>query len=48
MNTPIRRIGFLVMIMFLALMAQPTWVQYGQAGDPPAFAAKLREVLAEG
>src|SRR5690625_13424 len=30
------------MIMFLALMAQTTWVQYGQAGDPNADSRDTR------
>ena len=47
MNTPIRRIGFLVMIMFLALMAQTTWVQYGQAGDLNADSRNTRTVYHE-
>ncbi len=47
MNTPIRRIGLLVMIMFLALMAQTTWVQYGQAGDLNADSRNTRTVYHE-
>lgn len=47
MNTPIRKIGFLVMIMFLALMAQTTWVQYGQAGDLNADSRNTRTVYHE-
>lgn len=47
MNTPIRRIGFVVMIMFLALMAQTTWVQYGKAGELNADSRNTRTVYHE-
>ncbi|MGC0252565.1 peptidoglycan D,D-transpeptidase FtsI family protein [Pseudactinotalea sp. Z1748] len=33
MNTPLRRLSVVVLVMFLALMGGATWVQYGQAGD---------------
>lgn len=32
MNAPLRRLSVVVVIMFFALMANATWVQYGQAG----------------
>ncbi|HLS27000.1 MAG TPA: penicillin-binding transpeptidase domain-containing protein [Beutenbergiaceae bacterium] len=32
MNTPLRRLSVVVLVMFLALMGSATWVQYGQAG----------------
>lgn len=47
MNTPIRRVGFVVLIMFLALMAQTTWVQYGQAGELNADRRNTRTVYHE-
>lgn len=47
MNTPIRRVAFLAMIMFLALMAQTTWVQYGQAGELNADSRNTRTIYRE-
>jgi len=47
MNTPIRRVGFVVLIMFLALMAQTTWVQYVQAGDLNADSRNARTIYRE-
>src|SRR5699024_11840449 len=35
------------MIMFLALMAQTTWVQYGQAGDLNADSRNTRTIYHE-
>lgn len=32
MNTPLRRLSVVVLVMFLALMGSATWIQYGQAG----------------
>lgn len=47
MNTPIRRLGFVAMLMFLALMAQTTWVQYVQAGDLNADSRNTRMIYHE-
>lgn len=33
MNSPLRRLSVVVLVMFLALMGGATWVQYGQAGS---------------
>ncbi|MDT0165175.1 penicillin-binding transpeptidase domain-containing protein [Actinotalea sp. AC32] len=33
MNTPLRRLASVVLVMFLALMVSVTWVQYGAAPD---------------
>ncbi len=33
MNTPLRRLATLVLVMFVALMGSASWVQFGQAGD---------------
>lgn len=32
MNSPLRRLSVVVLVMFLALMGSATWIQYGQAG----------------
>ncbi|HLS02423.1 MAG TPA: penicillin-binding transpeptidase domain-containing protein, partial [Beutenbergiaceae bacterium] len=47
MNTPIRRVGFVVLVMFLALMAQTTWVQYVQADDLNADSRNARTIYRE-
>lgn len=47
MNTPIRRVALVAMIMFIALMAQTTWVQYGQAGELNADARNTRTIYRE-
>ncbi|QCB92201.1 peptidoglycan D,D-transpeptidase FtsI family protein [Cellulomonas shaoxiangyii] len=33
MNTPLRRLATLVLVMFVALMGSASWVQFGQASD---------------
>lgn len=47
MNTPIRRIGIVAMIMLLALMVQTTVVQYVQAGELNADSRNNRTVYRE-
>ena len=47
MNTPLRRIAVVVIVMFLALMGAATWVQYVQAAQLNADPRNVRTLYRE-
>ena len=47
MNTPLRRVATVMLVMFLALMASATWVQYVQAPDLNADSRNVRTLYRE-
>lgn len=47
MNTPLRRLATVVVIMFLALMGGATWVQFFQAGELNADQRNVRTLYRE-
>lgn len=47
MNTPLRRLASVVLVMFLALMVSVTWVQYSQAPDLNNDARNVRTLYRE-
>lgn len=47
MNTPLRRVATVMLVMFLALMASATWVQYVQAPSLNADSRNVRTLYRE-
>lgn len=47
MNTPLRRVATVMLVMFLALMGSATWVQYVQAPDLNADTRNVRTLYRE-
>ncbi|CAM5786785.1 peptidoglycan D,D-transpeptidase FtsI family protein [Cellulomonas persica] len=47
MNTPLRRVATVMLVMFLALMGSATWVQYVQAPDLNADSRNVRTLYRE-